>query len=333
MHYDIAIIGGGPGGYVAAIYAGKKKAKVALVEKGELGGTCLNRGCIPTKSLIHGANLLQAIKSAKDFGITADNVNIDWDKLQKKTSRIVKTLTKGVENLLKANNVTVMQGRAKLSRKNTIEISGETGQSTITADNIILATGSVPTLVPIPGKELQNVMTSDQALFLGEIPSSILIIGGGVIGLEIGYVYNSFGCRITVVEMLPEILPRQDKEISLELKKQLERQGIEIYTDSMVRKIREKDGILQTVIETKEGTKTVDSEKILMATGRAPAVDAFKDIGLHIEKSGVVVDEYLKTNIDNIYAVGDVTGKSMLAHVASHQGITAVKNILGENEN
>jgi dihydrolipoamide dehydrogenase len=237
-----------------------------------------------------------------------------------------------VENLLKANNVTVMQGRAKLSRKNTIEISGETGQSTITADNIILATGSVPTLVPIPGKELQNVMTSDQALFLGEIPSSILIIGGGVIGLEIGYVYNSFGCRITVVEMLPEILPRQDKEISLELKKQLERQGIEIYTDSMVRKIREKDGILQTVIETKEGTKTVDSEKILMATGRAPAVDAFKDIGLHIEKSGVVVDEYLKTNIDNIYAVGDVTGKSMLAHVASHQGITAVKNILGENE-
>lgn len=332
MHYDIAIIGGGPGGYVAAIYAGKKKAKVALVEKGELGGTCLNRGCIPTKSLIHGANLLQAIKSAKDFGITADNVNIDWDKLQKKTSRIVKTLTKGVENLLKANNVTVMQGRAKLSRKNTIEISGETGQSTITADNIILATGSVPTLVPIPGKELQNVMTSDQALFLGEIPSSILIIGGGVIGLEIGYVYNSFGCRITVVEMLPEILPRQDKEISLELKKQLERQGIEIYTDSMVRKIREKDGILQTVIETKEGTKTVDSEKILMATGRAPAVDAFKDIGLHIEKSGVVVDEYLKTNIDNIYAVGDVTGKSMLAHVASHQGITAVKKILGENE-
>lgn len=332
MHYDIAIIGGGPGGYVAAIYAGKKKAKVALVEKGELGGTCLNRGCIPTKSLIHGANLLQAIKSAKDFGITADNVNIDWDKLQKKTSRIVKTLTKGVENLLKANNVTVMQGRAKLSRKNTIEISGETSQSTITADNIILATGSVPTLVPIPGKELQNVMTSDQALFLGEIPSSILIIGGGVIGLEIGYVYNSFGCRITVVEMLPEILPRQDKEISLELKKQLERQGIEIYTDSMVRKIREKDGILQTVIETKEGTKTVDSEKILMATGRAPAVDAFKDIGLHIEKSGVVVDEYLKTNIDNIYAVGDVTGKSMLAHVASHQGITAVKNILGENE-
>ena len=331
MHYDIAIIGGGPGGYVAAIYAGKKKAKVALVEKGELGGTCLNRGCIPTKSLIHGANLLQAIKSAKDFGITADNVNIDWDKLQKKTSRIVKTLTKGVENLLKANNVTVMQGRAKLSRKNTIEISGETGQSTITADNIILATGSVPTLVPIPGKELQNVMTSDQALFLGEIPSSILIIGGGVIGLEIGYVYNSFGCRITVVEMLPEILPRQDKEISLELKKQLERQGIEIYTDSMVRKIR-KRWHSPNSNRDKRRHENRRFGKDSNGNWRAPAVDAFKDIGLHIEKSGVVVDEYLKTNIDNIYAVGDVTGKSMLAHVASHQGITAVKNRLGENE-
>ena len=277
MHYDIAIIGGGPGGYVAAIYAGKKKAKVALVEKGELGGTCLNRGCIPTKSLIHGANLLQAIKSAKDFGITADNVNFDWGLLQKKTSRIVKTLTKGVESLLAGNNVTVIRGTAKLSDKNTINILTDTEQSTITADNIILATGSVPTSVSIPGHNLQNVITSDQALFLKQIPSSMLIIGGGVIGLEIGYIYNTFGTRVTIVEMLPQILPRQDEEISSELKKHIERQDIKIYTDSQVREIEEKDGVLRTVFETKYGVQTIDSEKVLMATGRAPIVDAFKD--------------------------------------------------------
>jgi len=330
MHYDIAIIGGGPGGYVAAIYAGKKKAKVALIEKGELGGTCLNRGCIPTKTLIHGANLLHAIKSAKDFGITVNDINLDWDLLQKKTARVVKTLTKGVEGLLAANNVTVIKGAAKLTDKNTVAISGESGQSTITADNIILATGSFPAVVPVPGRDLPNVFTSDQALFLKQIPSSMLIIGGGVIGLEIGYIYNTFGTKVTIVEMLPNILPRQDKELSSELKKQLEKQGIEIYTDSRVREIKEKEGILETIFETNEGTKTVASEKVLMATGRVPAIEAFKDLGIYIEKTGVVVDEYLRTNIDNIYAVGDLTGKTMLAHVASHQGITAVKNILGE---
>jgi len=332
MHYDIAIIGGGPGGYVAAIYAGKKKVKVALIEKGELGGTCLNRGCIPTKTLIHSANLFQAIMSAKEFGITIDNVNFEWNLLQKKTSRVVKTLTSGIQNLLSANKVTVIQGFAKLSDKNTIHISSSTGQSTITADNIILATGSVPTLVSIPGHNLQNVITSDQALFLEQIPSSMLIIGGGVIGLEIGYIYKTFGTKVTIVEMLPEILPRQDEEVSKELRKHLERQGIKIYTNSTVRDIKEQDGILQTTFDTREGTKTIDSEKVLMATGRAPVVDAFRDLGLIIEKTGVAVDEYLKTSIDNIYAVGDVTGKSMLAHVASHQGITAVKNILGEKQ-
>ncbi|MCG1012572.1 dihydrolipoyl dehydrogenase [Tepidanaerobacter sp. GT38] len=332
MHYDIAIIGGGPGGYVAAIYAGKKKTKVALIERGELGGTCLNRGCIPTKTLIHGANLLRAINSAKEFGITAENVSLDWELLQKKTSRIVKTLTSGIQNLLSANKVTVIRGFAKLFDKNTIHISSETGQSTITADNIILATGSVPTSVSVPGHNLNNVITSDQALFLEQIPSSMLIIGGGVIGLEIGYIYKTFGTKVTIVEMLPEILPRQDEEVSKELRKHLERQGIKIYTNSTVRDIKEQDGILQTTFDTREGTKTIDSEKVLMATGRAPVVDAFRDLGLIIEKTGVAVDEYLKTSIDNIYAVGDVTGKSMLAHVASHQGITAVKNILGEKQ-
>jgi dihydrolipoamide dehydrogenase len=193
MHYDIAIIGGGPGGYAAAIYASKKQAKVALIEKGELGGTCLNKGCIPTKTLIHSAKLLQDIKGARGFGIIADDVDIDWNVIQKNTACTVKNLKKGVENLLKVNGVEVFQGLAKLRDQNTIKISYETEQKTITAENIILATGSAPITIPIPGHKLQNVITSDEALFMEKLPSSMLIIGGGVVGLEIGYIYNTFG--------------------------------------------------------------------------------------------------------------------------------------------
>lgn len=330
MDYDIAIIGGGPGGYVAAINAGKRKVKVALIEKSELGGTCLNRGCIPTKTLIHSAKLLQDIKSAQKFGIIADDTKIDWNFIQKNTARTVKTLTKGVKNLLKANGVEVFQGTAKLWDKNTVIISDETEQKTITADNIILATGSSSTTIPIPGRDLQNVITSDEALFLEKLPSSMLIIGGGVIGLEIGYIYNTFGVEITIIEMLQNILPNQDQEISKELQKHLEKQGIKIYTDTKVKEIKEKESILQTFFETREGIKIIDSEKVLVATGRKPAVDAFINIGLSIDKTGIVINDYLQTNIDNIYAIGDVTGKSMLAHVASHQGLVAVKNALGE---
>jgi dihydrolipoamide dehydrogenase len=330
MDYDIAIIGGGPGGYVAAIYAGKRKVKVALIEKSELGGTCLNKGCIPTKTLIHSAKLLQDIKSAQRFGIIADDTKIDWNIIQKNTVRIVKTLTKGVKNLLKANGVEVFQGLAKLWDKNTVIISDKTEQKTITADNTILATGSAPTTIPIPGHDLQNVITSDEALFLEKLPLSMLIIGGGVIGLEIGYIYNTFGIEITIIEMLQNILPNQDQEISKELRKHLEKQGIKIYTDTKVKEIKEKESILQTLFETREGIKTIDSEKVLVATGRKPAVDAFINTGLNIDKTGIVINDYLQTSIDNIYAIGDVTGKSMLAHVASHQGLVAVKNVLGE---
>ncbi|HHY70985.1 MAG TPA: dihydrolipoyl dehydrogenase [Thermoanaerobacterales bacterium] len=330
MHYNIAIIGGGPGGYTAAIYAGKKQAKIALIEKRELGGTCLNRGCIPTKALIHSAKLLQDLKNAHRFGISAGEIKIDWNIMQKNSSRSVKTLTQGVKNLLKANGVTVFNGTAKLSEKNTIIISGETKQNTITADNIIIATGSISTTIPILGHNLQNVITSDQALFLETLPSSMLIIGGGVIGLEIGYIYNTFGVEITIIEMLQNILPNHDKDISKALRKHLEKQGIKIYTDTRAKQIKQKENTLQTFFETQEGIKTVDSEKVLVATGRTPAVDAFIDTGLNIDKTGIVVNDYLQTNIENIYAIGDVTGKSMLAHVASHQGIVAVKNILGE---
>lgn len=330
MHYDIAIIGGGPGGYVAGIYAGKRKAKVALIEKCELGGTCLNRGCIPTKALIHSARLFQDIKNAGKFGIAADNVTINWNDMQKNTVSIVKTLTKGVENLLKSNSVTVFKGTAKLADKNTILISDKTEQMTITADNIIIATGSVPTILPIPGHDFQNVITSDEALFLEELPSSMLIIGAGVIGTEIGYIYNALGTEVTIVEMLPEILLKLDDDISQELIRHLKTQGIKIYTDAKVKEIKQKENTLQTFFETKEGIKFIDSEKVLIAVGRTPNTAAIEKLSCNIDKKGILVNDYLQTNIENIYAVGDITGKSMLAHVASHQGIVAIKNIMGE---
>ncbi|RKL61976.1 dihydrolipoyl dehydrogenase [Thermoanaerobacteraceae bacterium SP2] len=333
MPYDIAIIGGGPGGYVAAIYAGKKKAKVCLIERDELGGTCLNRGCIPTKALIHSANIVSEIKQAKRFGIITRDVQIDWNTIQKNKETIVKTLTKGVENLLKANGVKTYKGTAKLLDKNTIEITYQTGQKeTITAQKIILATGSSTVIIPIPGYDLPGVITSDEALSLEELPESMLIIGGGVIGIELGYIYNTMGVDITIVEMLPQILPRQDEEIQKELRKILERQGIKIYTSSKVKAIEKTEDKLITTFETQEGVKQITTDRVLMAAGRKPNTEAVKDLNLDIQKTGITVDEYLRTNIQNIYAIGDVTGKSMLAHVASHQGITAAKNALGQNK-
>ncbi|MCR4432009.1 MAG: dihydrolipoyl dehydrogenase [Tepidanaerobacteraceae bacterium] len=333
MTYDIAIIGGGPGGYVAAIYAGKKKAKVALIEKSELGGVCLNRGCIPTKALVHSANTANEIKQAKRFGITAREVQIDWNAIQKNKETIVNTLTRGVENLLKANGVKTYKGEAKLLDKTTIEVTYHTGQKeTITAQNIIIATGSTPTIVPIPGHDLPGVITSDEALSLEELPKSMLIIGGGVIGIELGYIYNTLGTDTTIVEMLPRILPRQDEEIQKELRKILEKQGIKIYTDSKVKTIEKQNEKLITTFETPEGTKRIETDKVLVATGRKPNTQAVENLHIDMQKTGITVDEYLRTNIQNIYAIGDVTGKSMLAHVASHQGLNAVKNILGQNK-
>jgi dihydrolipoamide dehydrogenase len=333
MPYDIAIIGGGPGGYVAAIYAGKKKAKVCLIERDELGGTCLNRGCIPTKALIHSASIVNEIKQAKRFGIITRDVQIDWNTIQKNKETIVKTLTKGVENLLKANGVKTYKGTAKLLDKNTIEITYQTGQKeTITAQKIILATGSSPVIIPIPGYDLPGVITSDEALSLDALPESMLIIGGGVIGIELGYIYNTMGVDITIVEMLSQILPRQDEEIQKELRKILERQGIKIYTSSKVKAIEKTEDKLITTFETQEGVKQITTDRVLMAAGRKPNTEAVKDLNLDIQKTGITVDEYLRTNIQNIYAIGDATGKSMLAHVASHQGITAAKNALGQNK-
>jgi dihydrolipoamide dehydrogenase len=332
MQYNIAVIGGGPGGYVAAIYAARSKAKVALIEKDEIGGTCLNKGCIPTKALIQSAHIYDLIKKAKRFGVNAENVNINWEAMQQNKNTIVANLTKSVETLLKVNGVDIYKGKAKLIDSNTINIISEVGEKSIRAEIIILATGSYPATIPIPGHDLEGVITSDEALSLPEVPQSMLIVGGGVIGIEIGYIYKTLGTEVTIVEIMPQILPRHDEEIARDLREVLQNIGIRIYTDAKIKSIEKISNHLKTTYETKQGIESVTTQKVLMSVGRKPVIDAFEALNLQMQPTGIVVDNYLRTSINNIYAIGDVTGKSMLAHVASQQGIVAAQNALGENK-
>ncbi len=330
MQYDIAIIGGGPGGYVAALYAAKHKKKVALIEKDELGGVCLNKGCIPTKALINSANTLAQLKQINKTGLIAKDIGFNWQKIQQNKLSVVKTLKSGVANLLKINQVDIYKGIGCLVDSNTINITGNTDEKTITADNTILATGSLPTDIPIPGNDLGGVITSSEALSLSEPPKSLLIIGGGVVGVELGYIYSAFGTEVTIVEMLPNILPQQDEELAKELKKMLEIRGIRIHTNAKVKQIQKTNEGLKTTYEDQDGIQTITTQKVLVSVGRSPVKDAYCNLNLKQEHGRLFVNEYLQTSIPNIYAIGDITGQYMLAHVASHQGITAVKNILGE---
>lgn len=330
MQYDIAIIGGGPGGYVASLYAAKHKKKVALIEKDELGGVCLNKGCIPTKTLINSANTLSQLKQVNKIGLMVKDVEIDWKTILQNKLSVVKTLRSGVENLLKINQVDIYKGTGCLLDRNTINITGKTDEKTITADNIILATGSLPANLPITGNDLDGVITSDEALSLSEPPESLLIIGGGVIGVEFGYIYSTFGTKVTIIEMLPNILPQQDIELANELCKILKKQGIQIHTNAKVKQIQKINEDLKTTYEDQDGIQTITTQKVLVSVGRSPVKDAYCNLNLKQEHGRLFVNEYLQTSIPNIYAIGDVTGRYMLAHVASHQGITAIKNILGE---
>lgn len=331
MHYDLLVIGGGPGGYVAAIYAAKKGMKVGLVEKGELGGTCLNRGCIPTKALSHGASLYQSIKNAGDFGVFPENVRADWRALQDKKAAVIGTLRRGVENLLKASGVTVFRGEAVVESPDTVRVLYRDGEQRLTAESLILATGSEPVVIPFPGHDLPGVITSEEALSLSEIPSSLLIVGGGVIGMEMASIYNALGSEVAVVEMLPHILPRVDEEISAELKRQLEKRGVRIYTETRLESVEREGGKLKACIDTSGQSSYISAEKVLVAVGRRPVTGAFEGLGLKLERGWVAVDEGMRTSIEKVYAVGDITGKYQLAHVASHQGMVAAGNAAGEN--
>ncbi|MCR4429961.1 MAG: dihydrolipoyl dehydrogenase [Tepidanaerobacteraceae bacterium] len=322
--YDVAVIGGGPGGYVAAIKASRLGAKTAVVEEQALGGTCLNRGCIPTKVYAHAAVLINEIENAKDFGIDAE-YRLGIDRLRKKKENVVERLKNGVSFLMKAHNIDVIRGKASFIDEKTAEADGRR----FTADKFIIATGSKTFVPPIPGADLPQVMTSERALEMEKTPESLVIIGAGVIGLEFACIYSALGSRVRIIEMLPELLPMLDGDIAGILKRSLERKGVELYLDSRVEKIEEG---LKVVFSSGGKVMEADCDQVLVAAGRVANINGVEALRLNIDKKGIKVDDFMKTNIDNIYAVGDVTGGIQLAHAASYQGVIAAMNALGQRK-
>lgn len=330
MDYDITIIGGGPGGYVAAIKAAQKGKKVCIIENKHFGGTCLNEGCIPTKTLIKTVNVYEDIKNAEIYaveGVDKNNLKVAMDKLQKRKESIIKQLVGGVKGLLLGNKVKLVEGTASFIDKNTVKVKDKT----ITSEYFVIATGSstfMPPFIPLEGNT--NVITSREALNIDYVPKSIAIIGGGVIGVEFAYIFSMLGSKVCVVELMDRILPMVDKEVSTLAKKKLERSGITFYTGTKVKKVSDNKVVYE--LNGKEGA--LEADVVLMAVGRIPntnGLDAEK-IGIKFDGKAIETDEYMATNIKNIYAIGDVNGKLMLAHTASHEGIVAVENICGKVE-
>jgi len=322
--YDVAIIGGGPGGYVAAIRAAQLGAKVVLFEEERVGGTCLNKGCIPTKALLQSVGAWQELKKLPQLAITGVDLKeakIDWPKLQVRKNRTVTRLTMGVDGLLQAHGVDVVQGKAIMTeRPDMIRIDEQTYQ----VCKVIIATGSKPKMPPLPGFNSSAVISSEEALSLEEVPSSLIILGGGAIGVEFAVIFSALGSEVTIVELADRILPNMDAEVAQEATRFLQRSGIKIHTGT--RAVELKGDLLYL-----EKEKELQAEKILVAVGRAPSyqgIDVDK-LGIKTVKGAIITDEYLRTSNPQIYAVGDVNGKLMLAHKAYAEGLVAVENIMG----
>lgn len=332
--FDVVVIGSGPGGYVASIRAAQLGARVACIERDarEWGGVCLNWGCIPTKTMIASVERYHAAKSALKMGVLTGEVSYDFGRIMDRKEKIVKALRSGVENLLKSNHVKKIVGVAALTGKNSVEVTLEGGKKeTLTAANIIIATGSRPIIPPVPGLEGEGVWTSDDAVTCKAVPKSMILLGAGAVGLEFGYVFNGLGAECHIVEMMPEIMPLGDAEIAAELKKALTRQGIKFHTSSRLTKVERKDGLLHATVSGEKGETTLSAEVILVGAGRRASIQnlGLEALGIAMEKNGIAVNERMQTSVPNIYAIGDVTGKMALAHVASHQGVIAAENAMG----
>ncbi len=326
--YDVAVIGGGPAGYVAAIRAAQLGGKVILFEKDTVGGTCLNRGCIPTKTYLKTAEYIHHIHNAADRGIVVDSTtSVDMPKVVAYKNQVVKTLTGGVAGLLKSNGVETVKGTAKLASADSVECEGKT----YTASHVILCGGSKAIRIPIPGIDHKDVMTSDDILDLEEVPARLGIIGGGVIGCEMAAAFSAFGSKVTIVEAMDSVISMFDADVSQEMAKSLEKDGITIMCGRNVEEIGDKDG--HPVIITDDGS--VECDKILLSIGRAADLECLGALSeqIQVERGKVVVDDTMKTSVDNIYAPGDINGRVMLAHSAFKMAETAAENCMtGENK-
>ncbi|MDI9509317.1 MAG: dihydrolipoyl dehydrogenase [Bacillota bacterium] len=329
--YDLIVIGSGPGGYVAAIKAAKLGKRTALIEKRDIGGTCLNRGCIPTKTLIHSTRFLSEARSMEEAGISFTGISLDYDKLMERKDEVVARIQKGIEGLLKGNGVTVLQGAACIIDPGLVKIEANGDRTDIQADNILIATGSVPLIPNIPGKDLENVFTSDHLLSgQARLYNKLIIIGGGVIGVEMASIYNELGCDVEIIEAMDRILSGMDKEISQSISMGLKRKGVTIHTRAKVTNIKESDGLVCEYIE-KDKPKTSQADGILLSVGRQANTEGLFGQGLSPEMDGscIKVNADFETSIPGVYAIGDVIRGKQLAHAASAQGIVAVERICG----
>ncbi len=328
--YDLAILGGGPGGYVAAIRAAQLGLKTCVVEKGLVGGTCLNRGCIPTKALLHAADLLEKARQADRFGVTVKDPGFSFHKVMERKAEVVKGLREGVELLLKKRHVEVIQGVGKLVARNTIRVDGPKGPLTLKSSKTIIATGSEPLSLPSIPLDGEKFLSSTDALVQKRLPGSLLIIGGGYVGCEFASFFSVFGVEVTILEMTDQLLPGLDPLAARTLQRQMEKKRVKIHLQSKVAKASvEGDNV---VCELSSGDK-LSAEKALVAVGRKLNSDGIglEDIGVETAPASgaVIVDEYMQTSLAGTYAVGDVVNKGLLAHVAHHQGIVAAENAAG----
>jgi dihydrolipoamide dehydrogenase len=327
--YDVIVIGGGPGGYVTAIKSAQLGKKTLIIEKEHFGGVCLNEGCIPTKTLLRSSEALKEVKESAKFGVidaVVKDAKLDMKKVQERKNQVIKKLVGGVEGLLRGNKVTIVNGTGSFVDKNTVEANGKK----YTAENIIIASGSDVKMLPINVSKNAKILTSKEALNLDYIPEDIVIIGGGVIGIEFAYFLNSIGSKVTVMEFLDRILPMVDAEITDKVTKMLTKSGIKIYTSSKVSEIKDK-----SVLFEKDGKIVeVSSSEVLISVGRTAYTEGLniETVGIKTVKGAIETNLKLETNIPNIYAIGDVNGKAMLAHTASMEGIIAIENICGHNK-
>ena len=325
----VCVLGGGPAGYVAAIRAKQLGAEVVLIEEKELGGVCLNKGCIPTKALLKTSETVAGIKKSKELGIDSELKSINWHAATDRKNRVVKTLNSGLGQLLKAQGIKVVKGKGTVLSNNKLSVETAEGLVEVHYDKLILTTGAAPLLPPIKGIELEGVITSNEALSMQTLPRSLVIIGGGVIGLEFAAMFHSAGVKVTIMELQDRILPSEDSEIAAELLKIAKRQGVVFKLAATVTEIQKTDEGLAVVYTVGEKTEVSTCEKVLVAVGRKLNVEAFKELSLKIEKGKVSVDEHMETSLRGVYAAGDVVGGKLLAHLAFMEGKTAAENALG----
>ena len=332
--YDLAIIGSGPGGYVAAIRGVQLGMRVAMIEEDALGGVCLNWGCIPTKAILNSAEYFDALKGGKVPGVQVEGLSVDYGAVIDASRKAADRLSRGVASLMRKNKIEVVKGRGRLAGGGTVAVSGAEGESAVEAQHILLATGSTEFILPGIQIDGRRVLTSRQALEAREIPESIVIVGGGAVGLEFAYTYAAYGARVTVVEMLDQLLPGMDREVAEALANSFTRRGVKIATNTAYRGLEVNDGGVVVTVEGEKGEEELRADQMLLAVGRRAQVDdiGLEQAGVEIEKGFIAVGEDYRTTASGVWAIGDVIGHPLLAHKASEEGKAAVEFMAGERK-